>query len=90
MGYRGEIKLRYRRIINPSIGRNFVAENRSFNDDKTKCSIMHYIKADFNCYEVGDKIGQLIIMPIPTITLEEVETLSDSDRGTGGFGSTGK
>ena len=51
---------------------------------------MRYIKADFNCYEVGDKIGQLIIMPIPTITLEEVETLSDSDRGTGGFGSTGK
>lgn len=89
-GYRGEIKLRYRRIINPSIGRNFVAENHSFNDDKTKCSIMRYIKADFNCYEVGDKIGQLIIMPIPTITLEEVETLSDSDRGTGGFGSTGK
>jgi len=41
-------------------------------------------------YEVGDKIGQLIVMPYPTIELEEVEELSNTDRGEGGFGSTGK
>jgi dUTP pyrophosphatase len=41
-------------------------------------------------YEVGDKIGQIIIIPYPQITFEESDTLSDSDRGKGGFGSTGK
>ena len=40
-------------------------------------------------YEVGDRIGQLIIMPFPTVLPIESEDLSDSERGTGGFGSTG-
>lgn len=40
-------------------------------------------------YAVGDRIGQLIIMPYPKIELEEVEELSSSERGTGGFGHTG-
>ncbi|AFU62327.1 putative dUTP diphosphatase [Acinetobacter phage phiAC-1] len=39
-------------------------------------------------YSVGDKIGQIIIMPIPKVNLELVEDLGTSDRGTGGFGST--
>lgn len=39
---------------------------------------------------VGDRIAQLIIIPYPTVRLQEVENLSDSDRGVGGFGSTGK
>lgn len=41
-------------------------------------------------YEIGDRIGQLIILPYPKIELEEVSELSDSERGTGGYGSTGK
>ena len=41
-------------------------------------------------YAVGDRIGQLIIMPYPSIKFIETEELSDSDRGDGGFGSTGK
>jgi len=40
-------------------------------------------------YEVGEKVGQLIIIPYPTIYLEEVEELSSTERGEGGFGSTG-
>jgi dUTP pyrophosphatase len=40
-------------------------------------------------YKVGDKIGQLIIIPYPQIELEEVEELEESERGTGGFGSSG-
>jgi dUTP pyrophosphatase len=39
---------------------------------------------------VGDKVAQLIILPYPTIHFEEVEELSDTNRGQGGFGSTGK
>ena len=40
-------------------------------------------------YEVGDRVGQLIIMPYPQVELEEVDNLSSTDRGSGGYGSTG-
>jgi dUTP pyrophosphatase len=40
-------------------------------------------------YNVGDKVGQLIILPYPQIELMEVDQLSDSVRMDGGFGSTG-
>jgi len=40
-------------------------------------------------YVIGSKIGQLIIMPYPCIEFEEVDQLSDTERGTGGYGSTG-
>lgn len=40
-------------------------------------------------YEIGDRICQLIIMPYPQIEFEEVDELSYSERGLGGYGSTG-
>ena len=40
-------------------------------------------------YNVGDRIAQIIIMPYPQIEFEEVFELADSERGSGGFGSTG-
>lgn len=40
-------------------------------------------------YEVGERIGQLVILPLPQIDFEESEELSDTDRGTGGYGSSG-
>jgi len=51
------------------------------------------IKLRFNksneSYKAGDKVGQLIIVPYPKIKLQEVSELSSSERGSGGFGSTG-
>ena len=41
-------------------------------------------------YKVGDRIGQLIILPLPEVTLVEVDELGDSERGAGGFGSSGE
>jgi dUTP pyrophosphatase len=41
-------------------------------------------------YDVGDRIGQLIILPYPQIELEQVSELSSTERGDGGFGSSGK
>ena len=41
-------------------------------------------------YEVGDRVGQLIIMPYPKIEFVEVDELSDSDRGTTGHGDSGR
>ena len=45
---------------------------------------------DMGRYTVGDKIGQMIIMPYPKVTLVETDELSESDRNTGGFGSSGR
>lgn len=41
-------------------------------------------------YEIGEKIGQLIIMPYPLINFILSDELSDTVRGTNGFGSTDK
>ena len=38
----------------------------------------------------GDKISQLVILPILTPELELVDSLEETERGAGGFGSTGK
>lgn len=40
-------------------------------------------------YNVGDRIGQLMIIPYPRIEWKEVDELPKTDRGEGGFGSTG-
>ncbi len=37
----------------------------------------------------GMRISQLAIRPVPEVTFDEVDELSDTDRGEGGFGSTG-
>ena len=41
-------------------------------------------------YKIGERICQIIIMPYPKIEFEEVEELSETERGDGGYGSTGK
>jgi len=41
-------------------------------------------------YKVGDRVCQIMIIPHPTIELNEVNELSNTERGEGGFGSTGK
>ena len=37
----------------------------------------------------GDRIAQLVIQEVPTVNLVEVEELDKTDRGAGGFGSSG-
>lgn len=43
-----------------------------------------------NYYKVGDKIGQLVIIPLPEISFREVPKLGPSFRSTNGFGSSGR
>lgn len=94
-GYRGEVMFKFKKQIN---------NERSVLNTMVAVQLMAKIKDDFKHlglldeddieefreYEIGDRIGQLIIMPYPTIEFEEVEELSESDRGNGGYGSTGK
>ena len=37
----------------------------------------------------GDRIAQLVIQRVPAVTLVEVDELDETDRGAGGFGSSG-
>lgn len=41
-------------------------------------------------YNVGDRIGQLMIVPVMELELVEVKELPQTERGEGGYGSTGK
>jgi len=78
-GYRGEIILR------------FDVPSESFRID---AETFRYVTKDgfqeeLAIPQIGERIGQLMIIPYPTIYLEEVDELSSTDRGEGGFGSTG-
>lgn len=41
-------------------------------------------------FEKGHKLTQMLIQPVERVEIEEVEILSESERGSGGLGSTGK
>lgn len=41
-------------------------------------------------FNAGDKITQLVILPIPEVNLIQVDKLEDTERGDNGFGSTGR
>jgi dUTP pyrophosphatase len=40
-------------------------------------------------YRRGDRIAQMVVVPVADVSFEVVDTLPDSSRGEGGFGSTG-
>jgi dUTP pyrophosphatase len=52
--------------------------------------IIHNV--DFECHQIkkGDKIAQLVINKVEKFPIEVVTELTNTDRGSGGFGSTGK
>lgn len=41
-------------------------------------------------YHVGDRVGQLVVVPLTTLTMREGMVSRDTARGDGGFGSTGR
>ena len=41
-------------------------------------------------FEEGDKVAQLVIVPVEIVELKQVDILSESARGEGKFGSTGR
>tara|TARA_R110000868_G_scaffold79803_1_gene226939 strand:+ start:39 stop:563 length:525 start_codon:yes stop_codon:yes gene_type:complete len=95
-GYRGNIMFKYKptkehydaakNLINFKID----IDSGKFNYHATKEHEYYKYSNSSTCYAVGDRIGQIIILPYPQITFEETEELSVTERGTGGYGSTGK
>lgn len=41
-------------------------------------------------FSPGERVGQLLIFPVPEIAFKQAETLEETERGEGGFGSTGQ
>ena len=54
------------------------------------CTFRPQITGTEEVYNIGDKVCQLIIMPYPQIMPIEATELSETERGEGGHGSTGK
>jgi len=46
-------------------------------------------KSGPHLYEIGDRGAQIVILPYPQIEFVEADELSNTERGKGGFGSTG-
>lgn len=95
-GYRGEISFRFK--PSPIIADNTYSKKGTIgtNSDKfDKIMLPHGYNNDdyeygFEEYSVGDRIGQIIIIPIPSVEFELTEELNDSERGEDGYGSSGK
>ncbi len=53
-----------------------------------KIALLNTSKEDY-IIKKGDKIAQLVILPVATAEIQETDELSETSRGAGGFGSTG-
>ena len=60
-------------------------------DYRGECTVALHNDTDTpRVIQPGDRIAQLVILPFLAAEFEDADTLSETDRGAGGFGSTGK
>ena len=78
-GYRGEVSFKFK----PLTDQAFVVFEHD--GDYAFCKTRNA-----SMFKVGERVGQIIIMPYPQIEFEEVEELSQTERGTKGYGSSGE
>lgn len=53
-----------------------------------KVGVINQVKEPYTI-QPGERIAQLVVMPVSTMPVEEAESLDETERGSGGFGSTG-
>ena len=53
-------------------------------------SLMRRCVEDYDMIQPGDRVAQLVIMPVAQANITVIDTLDDTERGAGGFGSTGR
>lgn len=101
--YRGEIKFRYKNreslesfIFSCAVRTwhrlNWFQRLRT-SLDEVMIEVDETVRANimaFAPYNIGDKIGQMVMVKTPTVKITEVNELSETTRGEGGFGSSGK
>ena len=94
-GYRGEVSFKFRPLIEVAnefacekIKKDYKERCPSF-DENQEIYLLRY-PGNSTTFKVGDRIGQIIIIPYPQIDFVEVDELSETERGTGGYGSSGE
>ena len=89
--YTGELKFRFKRVLMPVMQEVMVAPPTGdvLKDAQNTRKVPDLAYRDDHIYKVGDKVGQLIILPYPEINLVETDELYETDRGDAGFGSSG-
>jgi len=99
-GYIGEITFKYKPDMNMwDYAKTSNDTNEDFFQFELEHGKIHYYhdaEDEFRkmtsigrTYGLGERIGQLIILPYPKVELIEVEELSETERGVGAYGSTG-
>lgn len=82
-GYRGEVLVCYKNRTSDAV----IEEFNSLENNVPVYS--NYLHNDYP-YAIGDRVAQLMILPYPKVVFIEKDELSETDRGDGGHGSTGK
>lgn len=78
--YRGPLSARFKCISDPMNPQYYAITHKECEE-----------RYKSNLYKVGDRVAQLVILPCPQISVVETtpEELSKTERGSGGFGSSG-
>lgn len=75
-GYRGEVTAKFKG--------SFSVFRKDLNGEGA------YTLYKGSVYDIGERIAQMIIIPYPQIEFEEIDDLSETERGCGSYGSTGR
>ena len=95
-GYRGEVTAKFASRFTMSRPRKFIDKLKMLFETKKSFKATNYNEINTsNCFEninynVGDRVAQMVILPYPKVEFNEVDELSKTERGKGGYGSTGK
>lgn len=88
--FRGEIQVRFNKIY----GGNLIKSH--FESFMIEHELIDYVDARYEdnyehkVYEIGDKIAQLILLPVIKADYYFIDQVDETDRGEGAFGSTGQ
>ena len=83
--YRGEIMCRFAKVVNKTIKKYKL---KGSVDDQYGIDLGS-LNRELKQYYIGDRVAQIVFMELPKITMVEAQELSDTERGSGGFGSSG-
>ena len=99
-GLKFEIPKGYAMMIYSRSGMGFKDNTRLANcvgvvDSGYVGEVMVKLTRDYGCintfqYKRGDRIAQAMLIPVPVVLFEEVDDVEGTERGDGGFGSSGK
>ena len=89
--YRGDVEFRFKRIMMPVMQQVRIAPPTGdpIQDAANIREVPALAYRDDYIYKVGDRVGQLVVIPYPEINLVETDELSETDRGSSGFGMSG-